>query len=128
VATLTTNQRRATALASTRVRPPDQNHFLSIFCRAPPPNPSADRRKKKVRKWFCRSGSLQSLQNGSLKKFIAYAVPLRRFSVPSRTWHYLLNARDKSKIRSPARNTSHWPLTSFVLPARCSLGSLINFD
>jgi len=46
VATLTTNQRRATALASTRVRPPDQNHFLSIFCRAPPPKPLRRQAKK----------------------------------------------------------------------------------
>ena len=108
---------RHIALRIRSVRPPDQNHFLSIFCRAPPQTPPSTDEKRKVRKWFCRSGSLQSLQNGSLNKFIAYAIPLAVFPFPCELWCYDCG---NLKVRSLTRNTSHWLAYTSPIPARCS--------
>ena len=50
-------------------RPPDQNHFLFNLLFGSSPDPSTEK-ERKVRKWFCRSGSLQSFQNNKLKQVL----------------------------------------------------------
>jgi len=56
--------------------------FPFNFCRAPPQTPPPTGEKRKVRKWFCQSSSLQSLQNSSLNKFYRYAIALAVFPFP----------------------------------------------
>jgi len=94
-----------------------QNKTISFqFFAAPPRPPTAG--KEEGRKCFVFSGSLQSLQNDPLNKFYCLRNTIRRFSIPLRTWRFLIAFSGNSNVRLHYANTLHWSLTSFMMPAR----------
>ena len=71
---------------------PTKTVSLHFLCGSSP-DPSAARRNDMERKRFCRSGSLQSLKNDSLNKFVAHATPLVVSPFLSRTGATSVRAR-----------------------------------
>jgi len=99
-------------------RPPAKNHFLFNFLFGSSPDPSTEK-ERKVRKWFCRSGSLQKFQNDFLKtSFIAYAIRKSFF-------HFFTNYGATPVVNLKSARSQETPRIGCSLRSQCLLGALV---